>query len=480
MESSPRSTSLRSLSDTTLTRRDAFRYGAVGLATLGGIASLAGCSTNGSTSQRKASPSAGAKKGTITVMVSQSPTAPEGQKKILDLLKQKFSDANPGSTLNFQVVQLGSAVTTAITTTAASHEGPDIFEIGPNNLPAGQAAGVFTRITDAEWKDLGGKGRYLPSIVKAMGKDADNLVAIPYYASTMAMYYNKSLYASAGVSKPPTTWSEFVEVGQKLSSPSSGKFGVAEAAAEPTQPWHLVWLLTTQLGGSFISSNGKKAQLDSDEVVEATRFWLDWMGKFKIVNPKDATHTSAQQVQSFVNAQTAMFPCGFTQAISSMPGTAVEKDWALAGNPTVPYGQSKLKSGQPNVQTYLGGATWAISKYSKNRDLALSLAKLMGDPDVQQLTWKEVGGLPVTKETFTKHPETKQGVWEVIFKAAESAQATPWSPSFPQVTPLIAAAVKPSFTALAGGGDYSASQLKQALSTANEQFQAALSSESTQ
>jgi multiple sugar transport system substrate-binding protein len=449
-----------------MSRRRVLAIGGLG-ATVA-AAGLAGCGSGGSS---------GKKSKKITVMVSQSPTAADGQKRILDLLKQKFADANPGASVDFQVVQLGSAVTTAITTTAASHEGPDIFEIGPNNLPAGQAAGVFTQITDAEWADLGGKNRYLASIVGAMGKAPDSLVAIPYYASTMQMYYNKSMYAQAGIAAPPTTWSDFVTVGQKLSTPASGRYAVAEAAAEPTQPWHVIWLLTTQLGGRFISEDGHKAQLDSAEVLSATSFWLDWMGKYRIVSPRDASNTSAQQVQSFVNGHAAMFPCGFTQAISSMPGTAVANDWALAANPTVPYGQTSPPSGQQPVQTYLGGATWAISKYAADRDLALSLAKLMGDADVQQLTWKEVGGLPVTNETFTAHPETRQGVWKVIYEAALAAQATPWSPSFPQVTPLLAAAVKPSFAAQAGGRSYDMKALRAALQTANQKLQVALDSE---
>jgi maltose-binding protein MalE len=143
----------------------------------------------------------------------------------------------------------------------------------------------------------------------------------------------------------------------------------------------------------------------------------------------------------------------------------------------VPYGQTSPPSGQQPVQTYLGGATWAISKYAADRDLALSLAKLMGDADVQQLTWKEVGGLPVTNETFTAHPETRQGVWKVIYEAALAAQATPWSPSFPQVTPLLAAAVKPSFAAQAGGRSYDMKALRAALQTANQKLQVALDSE---
>lgn len=453
---------------TPVSRRSLLKLGSFGIAAAAGSSMLAGCSTG--------SGSGGSSK-TITVMVSQSPTAPEGQKRILDLMRQKFEAAHPGNTVKFDVVQLGSAVSNAVINTAATKEGPDIFEVGPQVLPTGAATGVFTALSDSEWSDLGGKDRYLASVLAVTGKDNKDHVAIPYYASTMAMYYNKKMFADAGISGAPTTWNDFIETGQMLSDANRGKFAVGDAAGEPSHPWHVIWLLTTQLGGQLISADGRTAQLNSPEVVQGISFWLEWISKHKIVNQKDATNTSAQQIQQFVNKQNAMFPCGFTQAISSMPGTPVEKEWALAGNPTVPYGQESVPSGAKPVQSYLGGATWAISKFSKNRDLALGLAKIMGDPDVQQLTWKEVGGLPTTNETFIKHPETRAGDWKVIYDAAVSAQATPWSPSFGQVSPLLAAAVKPSFSELAANGKYNTDTLKAQLDTANEKLKAALNSE---
>jgi multiple sugar transport system substrate-binding protein len=455
--------------NTPMSRRGILKLGGLSVAAVTGSSVLAGC-TPGS-----ASGSGGGKE--ITVMISQSPTAPEGQKRILDLMRRKFEAAHPGNTVKFDVVQLGSAVSSAVVNTAATKEGPDIFEIGPNGLPTGAATGVFTPISDSEWSDLGGKDRYLPSMLAVTGKDNTDHVAIPYYASTMAMYYNKRMFADAGIATAPTTWNDFVETGQRLSDASQGRFGVGEAGAEPSHAWHVIWLLTTQLGGRLISADGRTAQLNTPEVMQGVGFWLDWIAKYKIVNPKDATNSSAQQIQQFVQKQNAMFPCGFTQAISSMPGSPVENEWALAGNPTVPYGQNQLQGGAQPVQSYLGGATWAISKFSKNRDLALGLAKIMGEPDVQQLTWKEVGGLPTTNETFTAHPETREGDWKVIYEAAAGAQATPWSPSFGQVSPLLAAAVKPSFSELAATGTYSVDQLKVQLDTANEKLKAALNSE---
>jgi multiple sugar transport system substrate-binding protein len=447
-----------------LSRRGVLKLGGVGVAVVAAPALLSACGR-------------GEDPNSITVQVAQSPTAPAGQRRILAAMQKKFEAAHPGASVRFNVVTLGSAVTTSVITAATSRDGPDIFEVSPQTLPTGQAVGVFEVLSDSDWAAVGGKGRYLPTALAATGRTTDELVGIPYYASTMAMYYNRRTFQQAGITTPPQTWTEFVDIGRQLSAPAQGRYAVGLGAAEPSDPWHVIWLLTTQLGGELISADGRTSRLNSPQVVEATSFWLDWIAKYGIANRRDATNVSAEQIKQFTAGTTAMFCCGFTQAISSMGGTGVADDWALAGNPTVPYGRTALPGGQKPVQTYLGGATWAISKYTRNRTLALGMAKIMGDPDIQRMTWQEVGGIPVTTETFAAYPETKQGVWAVTYEAAVNAAPTPWSPSFAQVSPLLSAAVKPSFAELAANGTYDPAALRKQLDTADQTLAQALESE---
>ncbi|GAB3003114.1 extracellular solute-binding protein [Amycolatopsis acidiphila] len=447
-----------------VSRRSVLKIGGLGLAGVAGTSLLSSCGRGSDPHQ-------------VIVQVAQSPTAPAGQRRILDLMRRKFEAAYPGASAKFNVVTLGSAVTTSVITAATSRDGPDIFEVSPQTLPTGQAVGVFEVLSDSDWAAVGGKDRYLPSALAACGRSTTELVAIPYYASTMAMYYNRKKFQEAGITAAPTTWTDFVDVGRQLSAPEQDRYAVGMGAAEASEPWHVIWLLAAQLGGQLISPDGTRSQLNSPEVFEATTFWLDWIAKYRIAGKRDATNVSAEQVKQFTSGRTAMFACGFTQAISSMAGTSVAGDWALAGNPTVPYGRPALPAGTRPVQSYFGGATWAISKYSSKRELALGLARMMGDPDVQRLTWQEVGGLPITTETFTAHPETRQGVWKTIYDSATNAAPTPWSPSFAQVSPLLSTAVKPSFAELAAGGTYDPGALKARLVTANQALTTALESE---
>jgi multiple sugar transport system substrate-binding protein len=291
----------------------------------------------------------------------------------------------------------------------------------------------------------------------------------------MAMYYNKKMYQDAGIGAPPTSWSDFVQVGKQLTA--GGRFGVGEAASEPPHAWHVLWLLTTQLGGRLISADGKQALLDSPPVLQAATSWLDWMAKYKIVNTGDVTHGWAEQTTQFIARKSAMFPFGFQSVMSSLANTGISDEWSLAANPTIPYGMNAIPGGGKPAQTFLGGNLWAIFKHGKNKDLAFELAKIMTSPDIQYMYWKELSGLPVTQDTYTQHPEAKQGVWKVLYDAALNAEPLPWTPAFGQVSPLLAAAVKPSFAEMSGGGNYNLAGLKAQLTTANQKLAEALKSQ---
>ncbi|MGO4274158.1 extracellular solute-binding protein, partial [Paenibacillus sp. TAF58] len=87
--------------------------------------------------------------------------------------------------------------------------------------------------------------------------------------STPIMYYNKDLFAAAGIKAPPTNRQEFVDAAKKLTDPSKGVWG----AAMPTF-WIQNFLFPTilfQNGGSFLDDKGNIAY-NSPAGVEAVTF----------------------------------------------------------------------------------------------------------------------------------------------------------------------------------------------------------------
>ena len=84
----------------------------------------------------------------------------------------------------------------------------------------------------------------------------------PEFGYIMALAYNKSLFRQAGISEPPNTWEEFVEVAKKLTNRQKGiaGFGILGRGAEAGWGFlNWVW----QAGGDFQREETASGKLSS-------------------------------------------------------------------------------------------------------------------------------------------------------------------------------------------------------------------------
>jgi multiple sugar transport system substrate-binding protein len=77
---------------------------------------------------------------------------------------------------------------------------------------------------------------------------------IPFTTSTRAMYYNKKIFAAAGISAPPKTWAELQSDAAKIKAKGSIGYGMP-LGSEEAQAELLLWFLGN--GGGYLSSQGK-------------------------------------------------------------------------------------------------------------------------------------------------------------------------------------------------------------------------------
>jgi len=299
-------------------------------------------------------------------------------------------------------------------------------------------------------------------------------MAVPEYANPFAMIYNKRLYAEAGLTKPPTGWTEFVANAQKLTDPARDQWGVAMAPADGFQPWHVVWLFATQLGGQLMDPAGTKGYLDSKEVVQAAAFWLDWMAKFKIASRSNATYKGVNALLQFANGRAAMLIDSGPSPIRTLDKSRVANEYAYAPTPTIPYGMTALPKGGKPAQGFVAGQYLTIFKWSKNKELALDLIKLMTSPRMQYEIWKAYGYLPVHLQTYRDFPELKQPPWSTFYTAEEAAYPTPFVGSWGQLQVVVGRVTNKMATQIATTGSYSQDDLKRALTEANRELEASL------
>ena len=102
------------------------------------------------------------------------------------------------------------------------------------------------------------------------GKVQGQQYGMPFASSTRLLFYNKGLFAKAGISSAPTTWDELAAAAAKLKEagvayPYALPLGPEEAQAEAMQ-----WMLS---GGGGYTTTGGTYSIDSAENVE-TFTWL--------------------------------------------------------------------------------------------------------------------------------------------------------------------------------------------------------------
>jgi len=122
------------------------------------------------------------------------------------------------------------------------------------------------------------------------GEYQGKLYGFPILASARAFFYNKDLFAQAGISSPPRTWDEFVQAAMKIKALGNGVIGYAlPLGPEEAQAEWSIWMWNN--GGDWKS--GGQWAIDSDRNVQALTFLADLANVRKVtqVNPGKTNRT---------------------------------------------------------------------------------------------------------------------------------------------------------------------------------------------
>jgi multiple sugar transport system substrate-binding protein len=285
--------------------------------------------------------------------------------------------------------------------------------------------------------------------------------------------YNMELVQKAGISSPPKTWSDFVAYAQKITDPSAGIYGAAMDPQDTFDPWKILWHVTRQSGGDFISADYKTAQLNSPEVVQAVQFWFDWVVNFHIVDPNSMSWKSANITQAFGNGKVGMQILVSPTSVPTLDKTSVKGKYAFAPMPTIPYGMQQLPPNGVPVETIVSGDNMTIASYSNVKDLALQFINLVTDK-AHQLHYTSIfGDLPTNADAANQL--AGQNTQTKAFVQSENG-ATPvpatgaWGP-----IEVALAAVTAKLGGQVASNSYSPSNVKPLLDQANAQIQSQLS-----
>ncbi|MFG2039709.1 ABC transporter substrate-binding protein [Dactylosporangium sp. NPDC048998] len=381
---------------------------------------------------------------TLNVLVQANTIYPQQQKQWFTDTSNAFK-AQTGAEVKFETFASANDELTKIQTSVVSGQGPDVYSLGTTFTPTAYATGAFLELTDADWQKAGGKDSFVQATLGISGPDDKHQVGIPFTSRPFVMAYNTELLKAAGIDKPADNWDGLREQAKKLTT--GGTYGMAIAYADGFDPWKFIWAMSVQAGNPLVA--GKKASLDDPATVKAYQTYLGWLATDKVVDPAAVGWKNAQAIAEFGAGKAAFLPMVSATSKVTLDKSQVAGKYAYAIMPTIPPGATSLPGGGVGATSILSGDNLVVAKYSKNKDLALALVKLLTSPDQQKAYYKTFGELP-TNAAAAKELQADPALAAIV-DSASKAHGTPFNGGWSKVQLALVNVVVQSIPDLKAG-----------------------------
>ncbi|MGV9931037.1 ABC transporter substrate-binding protein [Streptomyces olivaceoviridis] len=400
---------------------------------------------------------------TLTYWASNQGASVAVDKQVLQPELDKF-EKQTGIKVKLEVVPWSDLLNRILTATT-SGQGPDVLNIGNTWSASLQATGGLLSWDEKNFAKIGGKERFSDTALGSTGVQGKDPAAVPLYSMAYALYYNKKIFADAGISKPPATWDELIADGKKIKA--KGKSVLGAEGANLSENIHHVFVFAKQHGADFFTADGKP-DFTNPKVVEAVKSYVDLMAKDGVIPAGDAEYAQNQSVSDFAKGKQAMLL--WQSAASNLKSQGMSQDaYGVAPVPVI--------SGAPGAGTQVNSAVMGINiavfKNTHNLDGATKFVKFMTSDAEQK----------ILNTAYTSIPPVKAAQGDQAFNApdtavlrdtlAKSAAALPQVPAESQFETAVGTAVKELFADAAAGRAVTTGSVKAKLEKAQQQMPAA-------
>lgn len=303
--------------------------------------------------------------------------------KLIDELIAEFEDANPGIKVKhttFPYDQYNERVAAQV----PAGRGPDVINLFYGWVPRYVDSGYLQPLPQDAFPHDEIESEFFP-MVEAVKLDGEYWT-IPTAVRTLALFYNKDLFAEAGLDpdSPPTTWDELVEYSITLTErDGNNRLQQAGMAWEPSQQGHH-WFrdgLLYQAGGQGLSDDRKTILWDSTPAgLEAFKYWLDF----------PTTHGVAERdfytddVTAFRTGHAAMNVDGSFR-IGTLQNDAPDFEWATAPLPMKDHRSTQSSFWSNGITSGVEGA---------KLDASIKFLQFLTTDEVMERWLDEIGELP--------------------------------------------------------------------------------------
>ncbi len=358
---------------------------------------LAGCSSGGNSS------SGSGANGTVTVWVR------DYEKSLVQPLADAF---NKSHKTQVKVTLIPAAqFVQKLGTAASSGSGPDVAANDLVFTPYFASLGAFADITkkvDAlPYKDSLDKAHMGQASYK--GK----IYAVPFTGDVSVVFYNKNLFAQAGITSTPTTYAEMEEDAKKITALPGGKdkgmvFSGACGGCNIFELAPHVWAS----GGNVLNPAGTKVDLDSPEVTDMLQLYHDMWA--------DGSMPSLSQTDTGPNAGTA-----FQSGNIGMKADGTSFLGSLIAQKKFDFGVFPIPGKDGGSASFSGGDNISVMSWAKNATGAWEFVKWITSEPAQTILAKN-SVLP-TRTDLVSTIYTPLDPRYQVFADAQKVGKTPYS-----------------------------------------------------
>ena len=239
----------------------------------------------------------------------------------------------------------------------ASQRGPDILMIKHNWLPKHYEKLYPIPTNGLSVKEL--KEAFVDVIADDMVL-GNQIWGLPLWIDTLALYYNKDIFNSAGIALPPTTWQEFQNISRSLTEKTiTGEIQRAGAAIGTSSnidnSADILSLMMLQVGSTITNAKGE-AIFNNDLGKQAVSFYTSF------ANPASLYYCWNNSLPESISA--------FSQGkVAMIIGYNSIKSQIESKNPYLNYGVALMPQSAKNpdaIKNYANYWTLTVSAISKN------------------------------------------------------------------------------------------------------------------
>lgn len=344
----------------------------------------------------------------------------------LNKIVQLFESKNPGIKINVVLTPWDSVEQKTMTAIAAGTL-PDLAQLNQTGAADYGAKGILLDLEDrfANWE----RKEEIANISLSQAKYEGKYYAVPWFAGSNVMFYNKDLFIEEGIvdengeAKPPVTWDEFLDYAKKLTKDTSGDGSIDQwgfvvrgdvSLAIPVREFMLA-----AGDGEWVDPVTKKAIIDSPKNLDGLNFYIDLYRTHKISPPDTPSVDYVAEEQYFLSGKVAMMFNG-PWNLGNMYESNI--NWGVA-----------LEPKSERHACHIGGCPVGIFNTTEHPDEAWEFATFLVSDEAQQIWGIDYGcGLPITlkaQEDAKADPVIKVFVESLQF--AERDDVTP-PPQIPQ------------------------------------------------